>query len=94
MKLPEQGALLVLRMTGYVMLFAPLVVIAATLSYLGLPEEGLLLLLAVDHFLDMGRSATNVLGNSIAAAAVARMEGQLRDPDHDPEHAIFINRAL
>lgn len=60
---------------------ASLVVIAATLSFLGLPEEGLLLILAVDHFLDMGRSATNVVGNSIATAVVAKWEGQLRDPD-------------
>lgn len=63
---------------------ASLVVIAATLAFLGLPEEGLLLILAVDHFLDMGRSATNVVGNSIATAAVARWEGQLRDPATDP----------
>jgi Na+/H+-dicarboxylate symporter len=59
---------------------ASLVVIAATLSFLNLPEEGLLLILAVDHFLDMGRSATNVVGNSVATAAVAKWEGQLRDP--------------
>jgi Na+/H+-dicarboxylate symporter len=60
---------------------ASLVVIAATLSFFHLPEEGLLLILAVDHLLDMGRSATNVVGNSVAAAAVARWEGQLEDPD-------------
>ncbi len=59
---------------------ASLVVIAATLSFVGLPEEGLLLILAVDHFLDMGRSATNVIGNSVATAVVAKWEGQLRDP--------------
>lgn len=63
---------------------ASLVVIAATLSFLGLPEEGLLLILAVDHFLDMGRSATNVVGNSMATAAIARWEGQLRDPAVEP----------
>ena len=51
---------------------ASLVVIAATLSYFHIPEAGLLLILAVDHFLDMGRSATNVVGNSIAAAVVAK----------------------
>ncbi|NWG70150.1 MAG: dicarboxylate/amino acid:cation symporter [Parvularculaceae bacterium] len=62
---------------------ASLVVIAATLSFLKLPEEGLLLILAVDHFLDMGRSATNVVGNSVATAAVAKWEGQLRDPAVD-----------
>jgi len=40
---------------------ASLVVIAATLSQFGLPEEGLLLILGIDTFLDMGRSATNVI---------------------------------
>ena len=56
---------------------ASLVVIAATLSQFNLPEEGLLLLLGIDTFLDMGRSATNVIGNSLATAVVAKWEGQL-----------------
>jgi Na+/H+-dicarboxylate symporter len=59
---------------------ASLVVIAATLSYFRLPEAGLLLILAVDHLLDMGRSGTNVVGNSVAAAVVARWEGQIETP--------------
>lgn len=57
---------------------ASLVVIAATLSMFHIPEAGLLLLLAVDQVLDMGRSATNVFGNSIAAALVSRWEKNLR----------------
>jgi Na+/H+-dicarboxylate symporter len=56
---------------------ASLVVIAATLSFFNIPEAGLLLILAVDHFLDMGRSATNVVGNAVATAVVAKWEGQL-----------------
>jgi Na+/H+-dicarboxylate symporter len=61
---------------------ASLVVIAATLSQFSLPEEGLLLLLGIDTFLDMGRSATNVIGNSLATAVVAKWEGQLvADPE-------------
>ena len=56
---------------------ASLVVIAATLSQFSLPEEGLLLVLGIDTFLDMGRSATNVIGNSLATAVVAKWEGQL-----------------
>ena len=56
---------------------ASLVVIAAILPTFHIPEAGLTLILAVDHFLDMGRSATNVIGNSVAAAAVARWEGEL-----------------
>lgn len=57
---------------------ASLVVIAATLAQFSIPEAGLLLLLGVDHFLDMGRSATNVVGNSIATAVVSKWEGELR----------------
>lgn len=53
---------------------ASLVVIASALPYFGLPEGGLVLLLAVDHLMDMGRSATNVVGNGLAAAVVARWE--------------------
>jgi Na+/H+-dicarboxylate symporter len=56
---------------------ASLVVIAATLPTFHLPPEGLVLILAVDQFLDMGRSATNVVGNSVATAVVAKWEGEL-----------------
>ncbi len=58
---------------------ASLVVIAATLVQFNIPEAGLLLVLAVDQFLDMGRSATNVVGNSVATVVVAKWEGQLRE---------------
>jgi len=54
---------------------ASLVVIAAVLPVFGIPEAGLLLILAIDHFLDMGRTATNVVGNAVAAAIVAEWEG-------------------
>ena len=60
---------------------ASLVVIAATLANFNIPEAGVLLILGVDHFLDMARSATNVLGNGIATAVVARWEGALNSPD-------------
>ena len=56
---------------------ASLVVIAATLPVFHLPEAGLLLIIGVDHLLDMGRSATNVVGNSVAAVMVSRWEKQL-----------------
>ncbi|HZV65489.1 MAG TPA: dicarboxylate/amino acid:cation symporter, partial [Telluria sp.] len=59
---------------------ASLVVIAATLSQFNIPEAGLLLLIGIDHFLDMARSATNVIGNGIATAVVARWEGELAAP--------------
>lgn len=56
---------------------ASLVVIMATLTYFGLPEEWIALVLGVDHLLDMGRSATNVVGNTVASTVVAKWEGQL-----------------
>jgi Na+/H+-dicarboxylate symporter len=56
---------------------ASLVVIAATLTTFNLPEAGLLLILGVDQFLDMGRSATNVVGNAVATTVVAKWEGEL-----------------
>ena len=59
---------------------ASLVVIAATLPAFHIPEAGLLLILAIDHFLDMGRTATNVVGNAVASAVVARWEGGLTAP--------------
>lgn len=54
---------------------ASIVVIASTLAMFKLPEAGILLILAIDQFLDMGRTATNVIGNSIATAVIARTEG-------------------
>ncbi|NIG57022.1 dicarboxylate/amino acid:cation symporter [Chitinophaga sp. Cy-1792] len=56
---------------------ASLVVIAGTLSMFDIPEAGLLLLLGVDHLLDMGRSATNVIGNAMATAVVSKWEDKL-----------------
>ncbi len=58
---------------------ASLVVVAAVLPMFNLPESGLLLIMAIDQFLDMGRTAINVVGNSIATAVVAKWEGQLSD---------------
>jgi len=75
--------LLILMLTSKGMAGVPrasLVVIAATLNQFNIPEAGLLLILGVDTFLDMGRSATNAVGNSIASAAVAKWEGELLPP--------------
>jgi Na+/H+-dicarboxylate symporter len=79
----EITMLLVLMITSKGMAGVPrasLVVIAAILPMFKIPEAGLLLILAVDHFLDMGRSATNVVGNAVAASVVARWEGNLEAP--------------
>jgi Na+/H+-dicarboxylate symporter len=83
----EITMLLVLMVTSKGMAGVPrasLVVIAATMSMFRIPEAGLLLILAVDHFLDMGRSATNVVGNAVASTLVARWEGTL-DPEESPD---------
>lgn len=56
---------------------ASLVVIAGMLSAFHIPEAGLLLLLGIDQLLDMGRSATNVVGNAVATAVVSKWEGEL-----------------
>lgn len=75
--------LLILMLTSKGMAGVPrasLVVIAATLNQFHIPEAGLLLILGVDTFLDMGRSATNAVGNSIASAVVAKWEGELEVP--------------
>lgn len=79
--------LLILMLTSKGMAGVPrasLVVIAATLNQFNIPEAGLLLILGVDTFLDMGRSATNAVGNSIATAVVAKWEGELL-PESDAD---------
>jgi len=55
---------------------ASLVIIAATVAGFGIPEAGLAILLPIDQFLDMGRTATNVVGNAVATVAVSKMEGE------------------
>ena len=55
---------------------ASLVVVAATLPMFNLPEAGLLLIMGIDQFFDMGRTATNVVGNSLATAVIAKLEGR------------------
>ena len=52
-----------------------LVVLAATIPSFNIPVAGILLLMGIDHFLDMGRSAINVLGNGIATAMLSQNEG-------------------
>jgi len=69
---------------------ASLVVIAATLAMFDLPVEGIALVLAIDQFLDMGRTATNVLGNAVATSVITKWEGMLQvplDPDQDEPDA-------
>ncbi len=66
---------------------ASFVVIAGTLDHFNIPVAGLLLLLGIDQLLDMGRSATNVVGNAVATAVISKWEGDLtvfkKEPDID-----------
>jgi len=88
--------LLILMLTSKGMAGVPrasLVVIAATLNQFNIPEAGLLLILGVDTFLDMGRSATNAVGNSIASAVVAKWEGELLPESEAAENARRLDGA-
>ncbi|TCM35409.1 dicarboxylate/amino acid:cation symporter [Novosphingobium sp. ST904] len=66
---------------------ASLVVVAATLAQFDLPVEGVAFILAVDHFMDMGRTATNVLGNAIATSVITQWEGLLA-PESEGERPV------
>ena len=60
---------------------AAVVALAAVLPAFGLPDAGLLLILGIDHVMDMGRTATSVLGNAVAAAVVGRLAAPSRAAD-------------
>jgi len=88
--------LLILMVTSKGMAGVPrasLVVIAATLATFDIPEAGLLLIMGIDQFLDMGRSATNVIGNSLATAVVAKWEGELQPPPEEEDEAPALKPA-
>ena len=88
--------LLILMVTSKGMAGVPrasLVVIAATLATFNIPEAGLLLIMGIDQFLDMGRSATNVVGNSIATAVVSKWEGELK-PEAEAQREIDVDEGL
>ncbi len=76
----QASMLLVLMLTSKGVAGVPrasLVVIAGTIATFSIPEVGVALLIGVDPLLDMGRSATNVIGNSVATAVVSKWEGEL-----------------
>ena len=68
---------------------ASLVVIIATCAMFKIPPEGIALILPIDHFCDMFRSMTNVVGNALATSAVSKWEGAL---SHGHEHSIHKNQ--
>jgi len=89
--------MLVLMLTSKVMAGVPrasLVVISATLNQFNLPESGLLLIMGIDQFLDMGRSATNVIGNSLATAVVSKWERNLEAEKPGEADDAFIDEAV
>ena len=56
---------------------ASLVVVLATCAMFNIPPEGVALILPIDHFCDMFRSMTNVVGNALATSVVSKWEGEL-----------------
>jgi proton glutamate symport protein len=67
---------------------ASLVVLAGTLAQFGLPLEGIAVILGVDELMDMARTSTNVIGNCLATAVVARWEGEFNDAGNEIVGAI------
>jgi Na+/H+-dicarboxylate symporter len=59
---------------------ASLVVVTATCAMFHIPPEGIALILPIDHFCDMFRTATNVLGNALATSVVSKWENELQPP--------------
>lgn len=53
------------------------VVLLAAATQLGLPAEGVALMVSVDFFINMGRSAINVIGNALAPVIIAQTEKEL-----------------
>jgi Na+/H+-dicarboxylate symporter len=58
---------------------ASLVVVLATCAMFNIPPEGVALILPIDHFCDMFRTATNVVGNALATSVVSKWEGELEN---------------
>ena len=56
---------------------ASLVIVTATCAMFNIPPEGIALILPIDHFCDMFRTATNVLGNTLATTVVSKWENEL-----------------
>jgi Na+/H+-dicarboxylate symporter len=69
---------------------ASLVILAGTLASYNLPLAGVTLILGVDALMDMARTMTNVIGNCLATAVVARWEGQLLDVAQKPEQEVAV----
>ncbi|HEX5084623.1 MAG TPA: cation:dicarboxylase symporter family transporter, partial [Blastocatellia bacterium] len=72
---------------------ASLVVLAGTLAQFGLPLEGIAVILGVDELMDMGRTATNVIGNCVATVVVARWEGEFNEKGNEVVEPVAATAA-
>ena len=63
---------------------AVLVILLGTLDSVHLPVWPVLVILGIDQLMDMARTATNVLGNCLASAVIARWEGELGSETPSP----------
>ncbi|MER3464044.1 MAG: dicarboxylate/amino acid:cation symporter [Chitinophagaceae bacterium] len=70
---------------------ASLVVVLATCAMFKIPPEGVALILPIDHFCDMFRTMTNVLGNALATSVVSKWEGELSNHHHHDHHVHNVN---
>jgi Na+/H+-dicarboxylate symporter len=64
---------------------ASLVIVTATCAMFNIPPEGIALILPIDHFCDMFRTATNVLGNTLATTVVSKWENELGPAQEIPD---------
>lgn len=69
---------------------AALVILFGAVTSFGLPVEPVFILLGIDEIMDMGRTATNVLGNCLASVVVGKSEGefQLTAEEEEPAQAL------
>ncbi|MEX6701992.1 cation:dicarboxylase symporter family transporter [Peribacillus frigoritolerans] len=87
--------LLVLMLTSKGMAGVPgasFVVVLTTLGSMGLPVEGVAFIAGIDRILDMGRSAVNVVGNSLAAIVMSKWEGEF-DQDKANQYVDSIKQS-
>ncbi|MDD9324616.1 cation:dicarboxylase symporter family transporter, partial [Pediococcus acidilactici] len=61
---------------------ASFVVLLATVATIGVPMSGLTFIAGVDRIIDMGRTAVNVVGNSLAAIIMGKSEGEFDEEKH------------
>ncbi len=67
-----------------------IVLLATVFAQVGLPQEGIALILGVDRILDMARTAVNITGDAMVTTVVAKSEGELDESIYnDPEAGVI-----